>query len=63
MMDTVFKDIDKTGGGDAADLISLCCIDMHFFDVGCGLSSDQFARVRKRLNTVEEDLVAIIKTF
>ena len=63
MMDTVFKDIDKTGGGDAADLISLCCIDMHFFDVGCGLSSPQFAHVRKRLNAVEEDLVAIIKTF
>ena len=63
MMETVFKDVDKTGGGDAADLISLCCIDMHFFDVGCGLSNDQFAHVRKRLNTVEEDLVAIIKTF
>ena len=63
MMETVFKGVDKTGGGDAADLISLCCIDMHFFDVGCGLSSDQFAHVRKRLNTVEEDLVAIIKTF
>ena len=63
MMETLFKVVDKTGGGDAADLISLCGIDMHFFDVGCGLSSDQFARVRKRLTTVEGDLVAIIKTF
>jgi hypothetical protein len=36
---------------------------VHFFNVGCGLSSDQFAHRRKRLNAVYQDLVVIIKTF
>ena len=52
MMETVFKDVDKTGGGDAADLISLCCIDMHFFDVGCGLSGYEFTHATLHMTGV-----------